>query len=550
VDFFLNDQRQVWFCPRPLYSQGEIMEKGYLALVLHSHLPYVRHPEHDQFLEEDWLYEAITETYIPLINVFEGLLNDNVDFRITISLTPTLISMLTDPLLQQRYLRHINKLIELAGKEIERTKGQPEFNPIAHMYLDMFNNARYVFEEKYGRNLVGAFKKFQDLGKIEIITCGATHGFLPLMLNRNAVRAQIMVAVEHYQKHFNRLPKGIWLPECGYYEGLDEILKEAGIRYFFTDSHGVFHASPRPKYGVYAPIYCRSGVAAFGRDIESSKQVWSSIEGYPGDYNYRDFYRDVGFDLDYDYVKPYLHSDGLRVNLGIKYHKITGTTNHKDPYIRQWALERAAAHASNFLFNREKQVEWLAGVFQDRKPIIVAPYDAELYGHWWFEGPNWIDYLIRKTVFDQKTVRLITPSEYLQENPMCQISTPSTSSWGYKGYAEVWLEESNDWIYRHLHKAAERMVELAQDFPHAEGVLKRALDQAARELLLAQSSDWAFILKTGSHVEYAIKRTKEHVLLFTRLYHDIRENHIDEGWLTDIEYKDNIFPDINYRVYA
>ncbi|MGE5173443.1 MAG: glycoside hydrolase family 57 protein [Betaproteobacteria bacterium] len=526
------------------------MEKGYLALVLHSHLPFVRHPEHDQFLEEDWLYEAITETYIPLINVFDGLVNDGVEFRLTMSLTPTLISMLADPLLQQRYLRHINKLIGLADNEIERTKHEPQFNSLARMYRDLFANARFVFEEKYGRNLVTAFRKFQDLGKLEIITCAATHGFLPLMENTKAVRAQIMVAVEHHAKHLGQAPKGMWLPECGYYEGLDEILKEAGIRYFFMDSHGIFHATPRPKYGVYTPIYCRSGVAAFGRDIESSKQVWSSIEGYPGDYNYRDFYRDVGFDLDYDYVKPYLHHDGVRVNLGIKYYRITGASNHKEPYVRQWALDRAATHAGNFLFNREKQVEWLSGVFGDRKPIIVAPYDAELYGHWWFEGPDWINFLIRKTVYDQKTVRLITPMEYLAENPRCQVATPSRSSWGYKGYAEVWLDGSNDWIYRHLHKAADRMIELAQAFPRAEGLLHRALNQAARELLLAQSSDWAFIMKTGSHVEYAVRRTKEHVLRFTRLYQDIKGNCIDERWLGDIEYKDNVFPDIDYSVYA
>lgn len=526
------------------------MEKGYLALVLHSHLPYVRHPEYDQFLEEDWLFEAITETYIPLINVYDGLVNDGVDFRITMSLTPTLIAMLTDPLLQHRYVRHITKLIELAEKEIVRTRDQHDINPIAHMYRDMFLNARYVFDEKYGRNLVSAFRKFQDLGKLEIITCGATHGFLPLMRNPNAVRAQIQVAVEQHTKHLGRPPKGIWLPECGYFEGLDEFLKDAGIRYFFTDSHAVFHASPRPKYGVYAPVYTRSGVAAFGRDIESSKQVWSSVEGYPGDYNYREFYRDVGFDLDYDYVRPYLHDDGVRVNLGIKYYKITGTSNHKDPYIRQWALDRAADQAANFMFNREKQIEWLTGIVQDRKPIIVAPYDAELYGHWWFEGPDWINFLMRKIAFDQKTIKLATPMEYLAENPTCQVATPTMSSWGHKGYAEVWLNGTNDWIYRHLHVAADRMVELAHQYPQADGLLRRALNQAARELLLAQSSDWAFIMKTGSHVEYAVKRTQDHVLRFTRLYDDVRAGRIDEGWLADIEYKDNIFPDINYRVYA
>jgi 1,4-alpha-glucan branching enzyme len=240
----------------------------------------------------------------------------------------------------------------------------------------------------------------------------------------------------------------------------------------------------------------------------------------------------------------------VRVNLGIKYYKITGDTAHKDPYSRHWALEKAAEHAGNFLFNREKQVEWLFDLFQDRKPLIVAPYDAELLGHWWFEGPAWLDFLIRKTVFDQKTVRLITPSEYLRENPRCQVATPSPSSWGYEGFAEVWLNGSNDWVYRHLDKAAERMEELAKRFPDADGLLRRALNQAARELLLAQSSDWAFIMKTGSHVDYAVRRTKEHVLRFTKLYDDVTQNRIDEGWLRDIEYKDLIFPELDYRVYA
>jgi 1,4-alpha-glucan branching enzyme len=524
--------------------------KGYLALVLHSHLPFVRHPEHDRFLEEDWLYEAITETYLPLIKVFDGLVDDGVDFRLTMSLTPTLVSMLSDPLLQHRYVLHIGRLIELADKEIGRTRNEPAFHSLALLYREMFTEARDLFEEKYGRDLVSAFRKFQDLGKLELITSAATHGFLPLMENENAVRAQIMVAVEHYAKHFGLRPRGIWLPECGYYEGLDAILHDAGIRYFFSDSHAVFHAEPRPRYGVYAPVCCRSGVAAFGRDLESSKQVWSSIEGYPGDYDYRDFYRDAGFDLDFDYIKPYIHPDGIRVNLGIKYYRITGKTDHKEPYDRSRAIERASAHADDFLSNREKQIEWISGLFGDRKPVIVAPYDAELFGHWWFEGPDWLNFLVRKAASSHKTVRLITPSEYLGENPKCQVVEPSGSSWGYNGYAEIWLDGSNDWIYPHLHKAADRMVELARTHPQAHGILLRALKQAARELLLAQSSDWAFIMKTGSHVEYAVRRTKEHILRFTKLYEDIKANSLDESWLADIEYKDNIFPDIDYSVYS
>ncbi|MEK7805034.1 MAG: 1,4-alpha-glucan branching protein domain-containing protein [Planctomycetota bacterium] len=527
------------------------MGKGYLSFILHAHLPYVRHPEYHAFLEEDWLFEAITETYIPLIEVFEKLVEDNVDFRLTMSLTPPLVSMLADEVLQSRYLQYLDKRIHLAGLEVERTKHQPEFLRLAQMYLKYFKNARFVFAEKYRRNIVTAFKNFQDMGKLEIITCGATHGYLPLMNgNVNAMRAQIKVAVDHYEKHFGRKPRGIWLPECGYEPGIDQILKEAGIRFFITETHGILYASPRPKYGIFAPVYCPSGVAAFGRDLESSKQVWSSKEGYPGDFAYRDFYRDVGFDLDYDYVKPYLHGDGKRGNLGIKYYRITGKTNHKEPYQPAVALDRAAEHAGNFMFNREKQIEHLASIM-DRKPLIVAPYDAELFGHWWHEGPYWINFLFRKIAFDQKTIALITPMEYLERYPVNQVSTPSYSSWGYKGYNEYWLNEKNDWIYRHLHKAAERMVELAKAYPQTNGnvMLTRGLSQAARELLLAQSSDWAFIMKTGTMVEYAVKRTKEHLFNFNKLYDDIRSNAIDTKWLSGIEDKNNLFPDIDYRVY-
>ncbi|RJO64729.1 MAG: DUF1957 domain-containing protein [Candidatus Omnitrophota bacterium] len=526
------------------------MHKGYLCIVLHSHLPYVRHPEHEDFLEEDWLYEAITETYIPLIGMFERLISERVDFRLTMSLTPTLVSMLADPLLQERYLKHINKLIELAHKEIERTAWQSHFQSLAIMYLNQFYKARETFE-RYHRNLALAFKDFQDAGRLEIVTCGATHGYFPLLdVCRESVRAQVKVAVSHYEGVFGRKPRGIWLPECGYHPGQDEILKECGIRYFFTDSHGVLHGTPRPKYGVFAPVYCKgTGVASFARDLESSKQVWSSIEGYPGDYNYREFYRDIGFDLEYEYIKPYIHPDGIRINTGIKYYRITGTSNHKDPYAPDWAREKAAEHAGNFMFNRQQQINYLYGIMQ-KKPLIVSPYDTELYGHWWYEGPMWLEFLIRKIAFDQNEIRLITPSEYLVENPRNQVITPSLSSWGWKGYSEMWLQGSNDWIYRHLHAGCLRMTELAKTFPEATGILKRALNQALRELLLAESSDWAFIMGTGTHTGYAVQRTKDHLLRFLRLYEDIKANSIDEEWLAQIEYKDAIFPAIDYRVHT
>jgi 1,4-alpha-glucan branching enzyme len=270
------------------------MEQGYLAIVLHAHLPFVRHPEYEDSLEENWFYEALTGTYIPLLFVLEGLVEDGVDFRLTLSISPTLASMFADPFLESRFLNRLGKLIELGEKEIKRTRTHPEFNALSHMYHERLVRVHDAFLNRYDRNLIRAFRRLQDLGKVEIIASAATHGYLPLLsVCTSAVRAQIRVGVEHFERVFGRRPKGFWLPECGYYPGVEELLREHGIRYTILETHGVTRAKSRPKYGVYAPIYCPSGVAAFGRDPESSKQVWSATEGYPGDHDYREFYRDI-----------------------------------------------------------------------------------------------------------------------------------------------------------------------------------------------------------------------------------------------------------------
>lgn len=527
------------------------MSKGYLCLVLHAHLPYVRHPEAESYLEENWLFEAITETYIPLINIYDHLIQDGIDFRITMSMTPPLVSMLRDPLLQDRYLRHINKLIELAEKELHRTGNQPHYHGLALMYYRRFMESKEIFLNRYNKDLVSAFKEFQDAGYLEIITCGATHGFLPILsANPDAVKTQINVAAEHYYKNFGRQPRGIWLPECGFKAGVDEYLKKAGIKFFFTDTHGIVYADPTPRFNVYAPIYCPSGVAAFGRDEQSSKEVWSSKEGYPGDPDYREYYKDIGFELDFDYIKPYIHPDGIRINTGIKYWRITGGGDYKEAYRPDWAQKKAADHAQDFMRKRQRQLEYVGG-HMDRKPMIVAPYDAELFGHWWFEGPMWIDFLARKIACDQDTIEMITPSDYLQEYKVNQMAVPCDSSWGYKGYNEYWLDGPNAWVYKHLHKASRRMSELAEKFStiieagDRNNTTFRALNLAARELLLAESSDWPFIMRTGTMVPYAQKRVKQHVSRFTRIYEDLLKGVINKKWMEEVESRDNIFADIN-----
>jgi len=535
-------------------SNGTHASNGSLALVLHAHLPFVRHPEYEEFLEEDWLFEAITETYLPLLQTFWKMVDEGVPFQITMSLTPPLCAMLRDPLLQERYVRYIERAIELAKKELDRTQhtGDSRLQEMARMYLERFITCRNLFVDGWRRDIIGAFAQLQERGVLEIITCAATHGFLPLMANfPEAVRAQIFIARDFHRECFGRDPVGIWLPECGYFQGLENVLQAANIRWFVMDSHGLMFGNPRPRYAIYAPVFTPSGVAVFARDRESSRQVWSAEEGYPGDPAYRDFYRDIGFDLPLDYLRPHLPKNGARKFTSIKYHRITGRGQpNKDIYNRAWAMAAADHHAGDFLRSRQAQIRNLREHVH-LGPIVLSPFDAELFGHWWFEGPEFLNWFLRKAAFDQNDFQLTTPTRYLNEHSTLQIVVPSASSWGHKGYWEVWLDESNSWIYPHLHAAARRMTELARANEKTKSKkIDRALQQLARELLLAQASDWAFLMKTGTAKNYAAKQTKDHVLRFTRLYEMIRDKKIDEEFLKNCEWRDNIFPNVNWRYYV
>lgn len=515
--------------------------KGYWMFVLHSHLPFVKHPEYEFFLEEQWLFEAITESYIPLLMRLKKLQEEGITFKLTTSITPPLASMLSDEYFADKYLRHLDKLISLTEKEIKRTRYSQTFNKLAIFYNHLLNGVRDFFLGWLDRNVLNGYRYFQKKGNLEIITCNATHGFLPLLKpNISSVERQIELAVKSYWDTFGIQPKGIWLAECAYYDGLDMILSKYGIDYFFLDSHGFTYGKPFPKYGVYAPVYTPSKVAAFARDPQSSKQVWSSKEGYPGDPDYRDFYRDIGFDLDFEYIKDYISPDGFRVYTGIKYYRITGDVDlaDKQPYIPENAFEKTKIHAQNFHFNREKQMEYL-GNFMDRPPLVVSPYDAELFGHWWFEGPDFI-YNLFKEMDKHRQIVPITPSEYLNLYPENQVIKPSPSSWGDRGYYDVWLNGGNDWVYKHLHHMASILNQLNLS-NYDEDIKVRALKQMERELLLAESSDWTFLITTATAKDYAIKRLKEHISNFYNLYQMLLSGNIDEKILVDLENKNSIF---------
>ncbi len=516
---------------------------GYLSFVLHTHLPFVRHPEQNDFLEEHWLFEAMTETYLPILSMLERLRKDRISAQVTLSLSPTLLTMLSDPLLMGKYERHMDGMLKLADREVERTRTDSRFGPLARFYRTRLSSLRDRFLNDYQMDLIAAFRRLEKSGQVELITCAGTHGFLPfLSVNPEVVWAQISTAVEEHTRHFGHPPKGIWLPECAYVEGLDPLVRRAGLDYFFVDAHAVKNASSRPHYGIHAPVFCPSGVAAFPRDEESSLQVWSSEMGYPGDPSYREFYRDIGYDLDAEYLAPYLDPSGTRGMTGFKYHRITGRTQQKEPYRREWAMRTAESHADDFLLNRSRQVRYLAGNM-DRTPLVVAMYDAELFGHWWYEGPEWLETVLRR--LPEYGLNGITPSKYLQAYPVGQVAQPAGSSWGERGYFEVWLNQSNDWIYPRLHDAAAKMMALAKRFTRASTLQKRALQQVGRELLLAQASDWPFILHAKTSTGYALRRIHDHLHRFDRLARQLEEGNVDETYLATVEQQDNIFPNLN-----
>ncbi|MFH1131639.1 MAG: 1,4-alpha-glucan branching protein domain-containing protein [Pseudomonadota bacterium] len=524
--------------------------QGYLALVLHAHLPFVRHPEHEYFLEEDWLFEAITESYIPLLQILESLATDEVPFQLTLSMSPSLVSMLNDDLLRSRYDRYLLQTQSLLQHELKRTCANKQLNNLVKFYLERVARVRKTWEEKNG-DLVKAFGRLQDQGHLDILTCAATHGYLPLLqMQPQAVWAQIKIATDHYREVFGIPPKGFWLPECAFFPGLDVMLADAGLRYFVAEGHAVEFARPRPQFGTFAPVYsANSGVAVFPRDQETALQVWSREHGYPGDICYREFYRDIGFDLDLETIGPFLKPPEIRKSTGIKYHRITGNTEDKELYDPFSARDRAAKHADDFVRSRSHQMERIRSQI-GRPPIVVAPYDAELFGHWWYEGILWLEFVFRKCALGKSNFRLTHLKNYLKTNSEQQMVEPSQSSWGYRGYHQIWLHESNEWIYPKLHWAAAQMIKMADRWPNSNGLQKRALKQAARELLLAQASDWAFMMQAGTTDGYAKQRTGIHMDRFSQLREQICIGAICESTLSEIENRDNIFPNIDYRVYG
>lgn len=520
---------------------------GYLSLVLHCHLPFVRHVEYEDCLEERWLFQAITESYLPLLESFLRLAREGVPFSITVSLSPPLLAMLDDGLLKRRYKRHLHVMHDLACRELSRLKGS-ELEPLAEMYKRRFEEAYGFYVQELGEDIPAAWKRLSDLGHVELMTTSATHAYLPLLIQEESVRAQVAVGIQAFERRFGVRPKGFWLPECAYSPEIEPHLAEAGVQYFILETHGLLSGTPRPKSGFYAPVRTPHGLFVFGRDPDCGKQVWSADEGYPGDGAYREFHRDIAYELPLEYLGRAV--PGVRVPTGIKYYRVTDRrSEHKELYDPQAASERAKTHAWNFVFWRHKEAEYWSSVLR-KPPLMTAPYDGELFGHWWYEGPQWLEEVLRLTSSPDAIVRSVTPQKYLEKHPPEEILTPAPSSWGYKGYSEVWLCGRTDWMYRHLHACQDAMAEACREKAGATGTVRRALNQAFRELLLAQASDWPFIMTSGTVPEYAKRRFANHIGRFIALLRQAKSGEVDEGYLRELEERDNIFPFLDFESFV
>ncbi|OHD61971.1 MAG: glycoside hydrolase, partial [Spirochaetes bacterium GWF2_52_7] len=368
------------------------MARNSIGLILNAHMPYVRHPEYPRFLEEDWLFEAIGETYLPLLRMLRRLRDEGVPFRITMSFSPTLCSMLSDPILQGRFTDYLRLHQELGEREMARCqREEQECLPLAKMYLNSINTNLQEYFETYQCNILTGFRDLEESGHVDLITTAATHAYLPLYSEYpSAINAQIELAVQSHINHFKRRPKGFWLPECGYFPGLEDYLQKEELAFFQLAAQSLILADQPVERGNYAPVACPNGVFGFARDFHLTNLVWSNAEGYPTDSNYREFYRDIGYDLPLDYIRQYIHAPEVRVFTGFKYYAITGKGNDKRFYHPERAARKVQEHAANFLYSVHQKGEKVAPLL-DREPFYTLAFDAELFGHWWFEGIDWLE---------------------------------------------------------------------------------------------------------------------------------------------------------------
>ncbi len=540
------------------------------VLTLHSHLPYVLN--HGRWPHgTDWLTEAAVDTYLPLLETLRSLEADRVAAPVTIGFTPVLANQLASPAFAdelEAFLAQRLAACAEAPASLSNT-GDANLLPLVGYWRERLTRLQSLFRAVNG-DLISAFRSLEDAGRLEIIGSAATHGFLPLLARDESIRFQLGLGVAEHRRLFGREPRGCWLPECAYRprgawdpwpgapraplrRGIDEHLADAGFQYFFVDSHlpaagaplGIYGsiltgpgatpepaASPPPRrspYRAYGVLSAgRARVAAYVRDPRASSQVWSRHEGYPGDPWYLEFHK-------------------MRWPGGLKLWRVTGgevDLGAKDRYDPAAAEERSRIHGEHF-------AALLARISAEetRNPdgVIVAPFDTELFGHWWFEGPDFLGDTYR-AIAAQPAVRPATGSAHLEAHPPRTGIRMPAGSWGANGDFSMWLSDRTAWTWLRLWPLEEAFWNAAPA-ALADPAAHRVLEQAARSLLLAQSSDWQFIISTGAVVDYAERRFNGHCDDLERLTAALSDR--SEPGLAaantlaaELAQRDDLFPDV------
>jgi 1,4-alpha-glucan branching enzyme len=554
---------------------------GAFTFILHNHLPYCRLAGRWPHGEE-WIHQALAETYVPFLCALYDLRQEKVPFHLTCSMTPVLTEQLADRDIREHFLVYLDAQITAVNLDIPRfvEEGAAQLEALAIYYRDFYTWVRTAFVERFGGDVVGAYRTLQDEGYLEIITCAATHGYLPLLARDSSVYGQLRAGVESYRQHFGRAPRSIWLPECAYRPaylddegvvrpGIEEFLAGLGITCFMVETHAIEGGHPVGKaadevaigpYGsihrqyvlqqvstsqaggtTYMAYYVAGAtgithppVAVIGRNNRTGQQVWSAEWGYPGDPVYREFHKKDN-------------------QSGMQYWRVTGpgvSLGAKDVYQPQEAELRLREHARHYA----RLVEQLAAEYHQESGnygIIASNYDAELFGHWWFEGVSWLREVLRSLASSQ-VVDLSTANSYLTEHEPTQMMAIPESSWGSGGTHWTWDNADTSWMWEIIHRAESTMESLVNQYPQADNHQQQALNQAARELLLLESSDWPFLVTTGQAKEYASERFESHVDRFNQLAALLEVGAIgDAVSLASSLYElDKVFPSIDYRWFG
>ncbi|MFW9865339.1 MAG: 1,4-alpha-glucan branching protein domain-containing protein [Candidatus Thorarchaeota archaeon] len=522
------------------------MTYGYLGLVLHGHIPWCK-KSGTWPAGEEWLMEAMNETYIPMLNVLRDLKQKDVKIAIEVNITPILAEQLADEYMKQRFSEYMERLISEARSDIKRFENHAERKEIAEFHLKNFEKTLDSFYHNYYRDILGSFKWLQDENMIELITCGATHGFLPLFESASGVFSQIQLAVDTHKKYFKRAPRGIWLPECAYRpkeyiegkfrESIDYWLNNSGIEYFFVDSHGIMNAEileQKNTIGLNTNFgyNLESGVSVFGRNVNTSRQVWDAEIGYPGDEYYRDFHKK-------DYKS------------GLYYWRITGKQireEDKQLYNVNKAKERIESHANHFIELLKNEVHLFSKEYS-QNALIISPFDFELFGHWWMEGIDWVKKIL-ELISKSDEIATIPISDYISlHKEKFSIIKMNESSWGKGGHFDVWKNPEHGWVWPYINGSIKSFENILNNYPKPNEWQERILKQIARELLLMEGSDWPFLLYTRQAKEYANQRFHHHHQRFLKLIWAAKDfndkKRISLRDLEEIETIDSCFPNLN-----